>query len=73
MLVIKIELWPYGYATGARELGRMYIINDGTGTAKRGNYRVDRWTGAQTVHYRKIKNWPRMRKNVWALLKAALK
>lgn len=28
MLVIKIELWPHGDKTAARELTRGYIIND---------------------------------------------
>ena len=28
MLVIKVELWPHGVETAARELARGYIIND---------------------------------------------
>lgn len=29
MVVVKIELWPYGSEARAREIGRMYIANDG--------------------------------------------
>lgn len=41
MIVVKIELWPYGRGgeRAAEELGRMYIANVG-GTQTRGNYAV---------------------------------
>ncbi len=38
MVVVKIELWPRGIRAKAREIGRIVIANDGTGTAERGNY-----------------------------------
>lgn len=38
MIVVKIELWPMGSSDRAKEIGRMIITNDGTGTGKRGNY-----------------------------------
>jgi hypothetical protein len=37
MLTIKIELWPMGDESTAREIGRMYIANVG-GTDERGDY-----------------------------------
>lgn len=40
MITVKIELWPLGSEVRAKEIGRMYIANDGEGTADRGNYRV---------------------------------
>lgn len=40
MIVVKIELWPFGNRNQARELGRMYITNDGTGDQTTGNYDV---------------------------------
>ena len=40
MLVIKVELWPFGFKAGKRELDRIYIINDATGTNDIGNYEV---------------------------------
>lgn len=43
MLTVKIELWPYGDEERAREIGRMYIANDGTTSVadpRFGDYRV---------------------------------
>lgn len=40
MLVVKIELWPRGLESRAKELVRVYIANDGTGTETHGNYDV---------------------------------
>ena len=39
MIVVKIELWPSGSESAAREIGRTYIANVG-GTARRGDYRA---------------------------------
>lgn len=38
MIVVKIELWPGGDEVQARELERVCIYNDGTGTLEFGNY-----------------------------------
>lgn len=43
MIAVKIDLWPMGDASKARELGRMYIANDGKRSRtdpKFGDYRV---------------------------------
>ncbi len=40
MIVIKIELWPFGDEDRAKEIGRMYIANDGAGGPMRGDYKV---------------------------------
>jgi len=40
MLVIKIELWPFGQESNKRELGRTYIYNNGEGTSEIGEYEV---------------------------------
>ena len=40
MVVVKIEIWPFGEESKASEIGRMTIVNDGTGTPSLGNYRV---------------------------------
>lgn len=37
MIVVKLEMWPLGDQSKAREIGRTYIANVG-GTAERGNY-----------------------------------
>jgi hypothetical protein len=34
MLVVKVEIWPYGQEQDAKELGRLYIANDGKALGK---------------------------------------
>lgn len=41
MVVVRIELWPYGDPTKSRLLGVASISNDGTGTLQNGNYNVE--------------------------------
>lgn len=41
MVVVKIEIWPLGNEKKAREIGRMQISNDGTGTSAKGDYDVE--------------------------------
>ena len=41
MIIVKVELWPMGDGNKAREIGRARIINDGTGDATHGNYRIE--------------------------------
>jgi len=38
MIVVKIDMWPYGSEREAYPLEVVRIINDGTGDAKIGNY-----------------------------------
>jgi len=40
MLVVRIELWPVGDRSRSKEIGRVVIGNDGTGTEVAGNYDV---------------------------------
>lgn len=40
MIVVKVEIWPRGHSEFRRELASAHIINDGTGTATRGNYLI---------------------------------
>ena len=54
MVVIKIELWPKGNENKAREIGRMRVINDGTGNAQLGNYSVE--MDHAGIYYGKRKN-----------------
>jgi hypothetical protein len=37
MITVKIELWTSGREDRAREIGRMYIANDGAGSVDRGD------------------------------------
>lgn len=41
MVVVKIELWPKGDESKARQIGEVQIINDGTGDLVNGNYKVN--------------------------------
>lgn len=41
MIVVRIELWPFGDHTKKRLLGVATICNDLSGDKKRGNYNVE--------------------------------
>lgn len=85
MIVVKLELWPLGDESRAREIGRTYIANDGTGTADRGDYQVAvcrRGTnavpapinpdGPKATRTGEVKDYPRLAYNVWRLIARAL-
>jgi hypothetical protein len=75
MIVVKIELWPMGFESKKRELGRMHIINRG-GTAKRGDYRVRvlrKGSKNKVLRECKVENYPRQSYNIWRLICRALK
>ena len=40
MIVVIVELWPKGHSERRREVARAHIVNDGSGTATRGNYHI---------------------------------
>lgn len=40
MIVVHIDLWPFGDNKKAKPLGNIVIANDGTGSDKSGNYDV---------------------------------
>lgn len=40
MIVVKIELWPFGFEDKKQLLGMATITNDGSGTPTVGNYNV---------------------------------
>lgn len=84
MIVVKIELWPLGFKEGMREIGRMYIANDG-GTAQIGNYRVGvcrKGTtevpqpvyskGPKPTRQGEVKGFPRKSYSVWRLIARAI-
>ncbi|GAF80423.1 unnamed protein product [marine sediment metagenome] len=75
MIVVKIELWPCGFESRKREIGRMLIDNQG-GTAKRGNYRVRvlrKGSEDKVLREGEVTNYPRQSYNVWRLVCRALK
>lgn len=75
MIRVTIELVPRGDETKTRILCRGIIANDGSGTLRRGNYRFalsqqKRLTA--TAREGEVKDFPRLSKNVWHLLKLVL-
>lgn len=74
MIKITVELWP-PLMTGkkSREIARAFIINNGSGTEKRGNYNVRLWLKKKVAWKEvEIKNFPRESYNVWRLIKRIL-
>ncbi len=73
MIVVKVEIWPFGDQSKRQEIGRMYIANTG-GDHIKGNY-----TAAETVeeiHFPnqstiKIPSHTRSR-GFWPLVKQAI-
>ena len=74
MIRITVELCP-PLVTGRPEkiIAWAVIVNDGSGTKKRGNYKVKLWLRKKSVWKEvEIKNFPRRSYNVWELLKRIL-
>ena len=74
MIVVKVELWPYGYSEYKRELGRMSIANDGTGTRTVGQYDSRLYgNGGRSMGQTRVTSWPRLQKHVWDLVLVCLR
>ena len=74
MLRIKVELDRFGLGTDIRTLAVVEIANKGSGTKKRGNYRVKslhRVTG-KPVRTAIVDDWPRQSNPVLSLVRQAL-
>ena len=68
-----MELDSHGLGTRVSTLAEVIIINDGTGTATRGNYDVRaKSKKGWTIRKGRVENWPRKSKPPLALLSAAL-
>ena len=81
MLVVKIEIWPFGQESKKRELGRMSIANDGTGGVQTGNYNAKIFKSMEysekalsTSVWKKgrVEDFPRLRLGPWDLLLRSL-
>lgn len=74
MILVRVEL--HSARTGkVTELGRMHISNVGTGTAERGNYRIEVMRkGSQDRVQRAgaVLGYPRLSYPVWELVRRAL-
>jgi hypothetical protein len=83
MLIIRIELWPFGDEDRKKEIARMRIYNDGFGNLNYGHYVGEIWYGDSTkeLDYAQannnvkkqsiVKNWPR-ELHVWNLVQQML-
>lgn len=85
MITVKVEMWPGGDESRAREIGRMYIANVG-GDAQRGDYAVAvcrRGTdaipqpidpkGPKATRAGQVTRYPRLAYNMWRLITRALR
>ena len=73
MIVVKLEIWPYGDESDTSSLGTIEIYNDATGSFTRGNYKYklkgkkDRVMSEGTV-----KNYARNAQHPWNLIRQVL-
>jgi hypothetical protein len=85
VIVVTIDLVSAIHPSRSKELGRMYITNDGVGTAERSSYDVAvcrRGTttvpnpvdplGPQPTRRGRVEDYPREAYNVWRLIARAL-
>ena len=75
MIVVKIELWPWGFESRKKEIGRMLIDNQGV-DGKRGDYRVRvlrKGSETKVLREGEVKNYPRESYTIWRLICRALK
>lgn len=55
MIRVTVELFPHGQVTRGIVLGQFFIINDGTGSPTKGNYKISEKDGPRLD----LKNYPR--------------
>jgi hypothetical protein len=75
MIVVRVELWS-AIDGSRRELARMRISNDGTGTLRRSHYVGESLVGRSTGDLDKgriskrgeVRDWPRNDFHVWNLV-----
>ncbi len=71
MIVVKLELWPFGVEANKVALGVAEIANDGTGTPDSGNYVAKLYKGtAKSRPWKQatVKRFPRLQLSAWDLL-----
>lgn len=75
MIVVKVELWPFGDEARREEIGRLHIVNDGSGDSETGNYDV--FAGEPETHRKDAFECARVEghtreQGVWPLFKRAV-
>lgn len=74
MIVVKLEIWPYGVEANARSLGKIEVHNDGTGSISRGNYLYKlRGQKSRLMSRGEIKDYARNAQHPWNLIRRILK
>lgn len=74
MIRVSMKLDPFGLGQRVRQLADIEIINTGTGSPTRGNYRVRVYTkNGRLMREGQVKNWPRKQKHPVDLLAECLK
>jgi len=73
MIKITVEIIPFGFEELKRKVGIMTIVNDGTGTKKRGNYNYSMSTGGRTWRKGRVENFPKLSGSVWNLIYRVLR
>lgn len=73
MIVVQTDLLCHGFSDHPRNesLGKMTIVNDGTGTSSKGNYNVkvySRGKSPRVVRSGRVDNWPRNSKSAMHLI-----
>ena len=69
MLRITVELVPFGDESRSKQIGKGYIVNDGTGDSKTGNYDCTFYElDNDRKREVKIKNFDRS-KGFWSLIR----
>ena len=73
VLVVTVELLPFGFRKYKRELSRMTIVNDGTGNRQTGYYDIATsiTEGVSVDRKGRVENHPRDA-NVWSLIAKAV-
>ena len=66
MIIVRVQLYPGGFKTGKRTIGKLVIWNDGTGTEAVSHYRWELhhagvFYGKRTNPWKKgvVRNFPR--------------
>lgn len=77
MIVVKIEIWPFGNESKSEELGRIHIVNDGSSDSSfKGSYDV--YAGDPHTHFEDAFDSSRVEGydrdlGFWLLFKQAIK
>lgn len=72
MIRVTVELVPHSIEERKRVLGVAKIINDGTGTLTKGNYKVILFSNGVKYKMAEVKGFPRTTTSAWKLLYKSL-